>query len=97
MDQRCENRGSIQRFGDCLRPHHQGVDVKDDIIVHTNIDQPLMMGPETVFETKRTIFWDMTRSSPVEVHQGFGGTYCLHSQGQISQTTSLLASLTLRP
>jgi hypothetical protein len=31
---------------------------------------------------KRTIFWDVTLCSPVDVHQRFGGTYCLHLQGQ---------------
>jgi hypothetical protein len=29
---------------------------------------------------KNTVFWDVTPCSPVEVHQRFGGIYCLHLQ-----------------
>jgi hypothetical protein len=37
--------------------------------------------------TKRTIFWDVTPFSPVDVHRSFGGTCCLHLQGsKVSQT-----------
>jgi hypothetical protein len=28
-----------------------------------------------------TVFWSVTPSSPVEIHQRFGGTYCFHPQG----------------
>jgi hypothetical protein len=31
---------------------------------------------------KYTIFWDVTPSRMVEVHQCFGGTYCLHIQSK---------------
>jgi hypothetical protein len=31
---------------------------------------------------KSTIFWDVTRGSPVEVGLRFGETYCLHVKGR---------------
>jgi hypothetical protein len=31
---------------------------------------------------KSTIFWDVTQCDPVEVHQRFGGLYCLHPQSR---------------
>jgi hypothetical protein len=32
-----------------------------------------------------TAFWDIAPYSLVEVDQRFGGAYCLHHQGEISQ------------
>jgi hypothetical protein len=38
---------------------------------------------------KSTIFWDVTPSSQVEAHRRFGGTCCLHRQGQrVSQESN---------
>jgi hypothetical protein len=34
------------------------------------------------FKLKNTIFWDLSSCSLVDVCRCFGGTYCLHLQGQ---------------
>jgi hypothetical protein len=38
--------------------------------------------------TGSVVLWDMTPCSPVDVHQCFGGTYCLHLQGKIVSQVS---------
>jgi hypothetical protein len=45
--------------------------------------------PFYLYLTKRTILWDVTLCSPVEIYRYFGGMYCRHIQGRsISQATS---------
>jgi hypothetical protein len=39
----------------------------------------------TAMPMKSTLFFDVTRFSPIELHRRFGYTYCLHPQGRVSQ------------
>jgi hypothetical protein len=32
---------------------------------------------------KSTAFWDISTFNPIELHRRFGGTYCLHLQGEV--------------
>jgi hypothetical protein len=45
---------------------------------------------------KTTVFWDMMLCNPLNVNRRFGGTYCLHLQGQRALfATCLLAGFLL--
>jgi hypothetical protein len=58
----------------------------------------LINRPETtviISYLKSTILWDIMLCNPVEVHQGFGWTYCLHLQAT-SKKQAATASLTLQ-
>jgi hypothetical protein len=47
----------------------------------------LPQGENKDLRMKSSVFWDVKGCSPVEIHQRFGGTYCLHLQcRRISQT-----------
>jgi hypothetical protein len=51
----------------------------------------ILIGVEilTAVTMKNTIFWDGTMCSPVQVHQHFGGMYCLHFKARrVSQISN---------
>jgi hypothetical protein len=74
----------LLRLGTCLRSRCLEMGIHITLFDHSV--RHIILGAEISFQTKSSIFWDITTSSPLKLNRRFRGIFCLHLQGlRISQ------------